>query len=1358
MNRFLFLIYSFVAGILCGCNNGSRDLNTSNVPSDLNISSSLSNLRITSITEDADGYIWIGTSRGLNRYNGDNMHQYFCNDKPNSIPDNRINSVFCDSKGHIWICTKNGIARYTEQDDFEQIPISYSNPRCQEMVENSRGDLFVIQTNVILKYNTETNCFEKAIEDVSYIDPYMQSIFMDEEDYLWVANDRSIESYSTTTFHQRDSLDFGQGVEIQTVELIGRQLWIATGDGLHIYDVVDHQWIEIPESIRAHSLYNKSQILAITGIKGGYVMLSSGDGLFFYNPAKGHVLHQSQPEFPMAAPSFITTLALSCSNGNLWLCSDTQGLTVRHEESSRFSQHKSFINTLSNKAVASVAVDPQNNLWVATQENGIFSYDLNTRKINRFDHTSVFTTRYKIPEKVNQRPQFLYFTQDGDLWISTYPKGLLQLRPRGEKLELISYYNLPVAIVLKEDKDGTLWAGCYGNSYFSKRKEDSRFLEHHLFSNTFSYLSCMELLSDGTFATLMREQGLRYINPETQEQTAPVIPNSVLQSCISRSIFLPSALKEDSKGNLWIGTISNGLMCYDRETQKLQNIKGTPCEDIASIEVDKQGNLWVSTQYGIGKYNVETQTFTNYYSADGLGGNEFYDRASCQLSDGTMVFGGPHGLTIFNPLSVPETPEAEIRLEDLKVYNQLVRPGKDEVIDKRLDLCKAIRLNYDQTSFSISFSALDFCDEERYNYQYMLEGFNKTWVDAGSSREAFYANLWPGEFTFHARITNKDRDQIIAETSIPVIITPPLWSTWWAKLLYLILGVALVLYIYRLYRRIGREKWNLLQSQREKEHEHRVNQMNMSFFANVSHEFRTPLTVISGPISQLCQNPEIKGEEHRLLQVVNRSVNRMLHLVNQMMDFHKLENDTLRLEVKRQDVIGYLKQTAEFFAVNAKDKSIKFHTHGLDDYFLMWMDADKVDKIMNNLLGNAMKYTPVNGDVTLSFDVVTHDEVANFFDRPELMTDTQYVKICVIDNGPGIPPEKREKIFERYYQLQNSKSGNNFNWGTGIGLYYARSLALLHHGALRVVDNSEGQGSQFVLILPINKSSYKESELADQEQNQSVLFPLQQSTKPEEDNVDLSSESQDKPHLLVVDDDVEVIHYLKLLLGQNYRVTCRFDAETALETLQRQDQEVDLMMSDVMMPGTSGVQLCKQIKDDPQLCHIPVILVTAKTTVKDQVEGLQAGAMAYVSKPFDPAYLQALIQSLLDSRNHTRQLLQANTQTDALEENALSSQDTAFMSELYRLMEEELANPDMDITRMTELLHISRSKLYYKIKGLTGENPSVFFKQYKLNRAAELLKEGKYNISEISLLTGFNTLSHFSTSFKKQFGVTPSEY
>ncbi|WP_373798696.1 response regulator transcription factor, partial [Bacteroides heparinolyticus] len=334
----------------------------------------------------------------------------------------------------------------------------------------------------------------------------------------------------------------------------------------------------------------------------------------------------------------------------------------------------------------------------------------------------------------------------------------------------------------------------------------------------------------------------------------------------------------------------------------------------------------------------------------------------------------------------------------------------------------------------------------------------------------------------------------------------------------------------------------------------------------------------------------------------------------------------------------------------------------------------------------------------------------------------------------------------------NNQTGGTYNWGTGIGLYYARSLALLHHGHLKAGNRSEGGGAVFTLLLPVNDLAYSPEERTPSEEEQSMAFPLQTQEQFRLED----TEDGKKQTLLVVDDDTEVAHYLKALLSPFYKIVCRFDADSAFKAMS--EEAPDLVLSDVVMPGRTGYDLCRQIKEDLQLCHIPVILVTAKATVENQVEGLDTGADAYVTKPFEPNYLLALIKSQLKNREKVRNLLSRYTQTDKIEENVLSPQDNSFMTELYHLMENELSNPELDVARMTELLKISRTKFYYKVKGLTGENPSVFFKTYKLNRAAELIKEGRYTVSEIADMTGFSTLPHFSTSFKRQFGIAPSEY
>lgn len=650
-----------------------------------------------------------------------------------------------------------------------------------------------------------------------------------------------------------------------------------------------------------------------------------------------------------------------------------------------------------------------------------------------------------------------------------------------------------------------------------------------------------------------------------------------------------------------------------------------------------------------------------------------------------------------------------------------------------------INLKYDQNGFSISFAALDYSESERLHHYYKLDGFDQYWINAHNNKEAYYANLPAGTYTFRVRITQNDQSTIVGENAIRVIVHPAPWATWWAYTFYLIAGITILAFFIRAMWRIRVEKQAVLRAEQAKAQEQFINKMNMSFFANISHEFRTPLTMISGPISLLYSSSDITGENKNLLRIVQRSVNRMLRLVNQMLDFNKLENDTLKLKVRPTEIVVFLKELTDIFRVNAGSKSITMITNGLEGSFIAWIDEDKIDKIFTNLMSNALKYTPAGGRINVNFDIVSGEDAV------------QVVKIEVINTGQ-IPDDKLEKIFERYYQISD-EHGGIYNWGTGIGLYYARSLARLHHGSLTASNLKDDNKVMFTLIVPVGQSAYSEAERSHEQVNQLEAFPLEENPLPVKPDPDLDKE---KKTIMVVDDDSEVAYYLEMLLGSDYQVVCRFNAESALEAIT--ENAPDLILSDVVMPGKDGYWLCREIKESLQFCHIPVILVTAKTTIENQVEGLNVGADAYVTKPFEPHYLMALIKSLLNNREKTRSLLSRSTQTDKMDENVLSPQDNMFMTELYHLMESELSNPELDVTRMTQLLKISRTKFYYKVKGLTGENPSVFFKTYKLNRAAELLKEGKYTISEIADMTGFNTLSHFSKSFKQQFGIPPSEY
>ena len=1233
----------------------------------------------------------------------------------------------------MWISTVNGVCQYTDKDNFKNIRLSGNNRNGLRLSESSKGDILLTTLTDICLYNSSEECFEPAIYDFDTSSMFIINSFVDAQDNCWVITSKDMRCYSLSDCKRTFSMKREEYCRASYL-LKNGELWIAGNQSVSIFDVRQRKYLSLPGAIASHPVLSHVPVEYIYPYENGVLLCTQGRGVFYYDKTSKTVIHQGENGFPFEVPNFKISRMFNDSQGNLWIGSVDQGYAVHYRYKKLFNNNNYLSSYFKDKSVISLSADKHQNLWIATLMDGVFVYRFGNQQLEKIDRNELFGRGEGNTAYVNQ----LYVSDiDGTVWMTATSNEVLKCKYEEGRFRVEQRYMVNVPMSIVEDDKQNLWIGTASSFLYVLRKGDKAFSRFPVFSG-YTFIPGLLPIGNGTILASAFYQPLKLVSADGTI-SEPKVNIQDFERSIQRSVFIPTDLYKDSSGNIWIGTVSNGLMCYSPESGKVTPFPGTTCTDISSIEEDRQGNLWISTLYGLSKYIPQTDKWINYYEADGLGGNQFYDRASCCLDDGTLVFGGTHGVTIFQPTNMQVRHDIPLLFEDIKIHNTLVRPGKGACIDRHLSYNPDINLKYDQNGFSISFAALDYSESERLHHYYKLDGFDQYWINAHNNKEAYYANLPAGTYTFRVRITQNDQSTIVGENAIRVIVHPAPWATWWAYTFYLIAGITILAFFIRAMWRIRAEKQAVLRAEQAKAQEQFVNKMNMSFFANISHEFRTPLTMISGPVSLLYSSPDITGENKNLLRIVQRSVNRMLRLVNQMLDFNKLENDTLKLKVRPTEIVVLLKELTDIFRVNAESKSITMITNGLEGSFIAWIDEDKIDKIFTNLMSNALKYTPAGGRISVNFDIVSGEDAV------------QAVKIEVINTGQ-IPDDKLEKIFERYYQISD-EHGGIYNWGTGIGLYYARSLARLHHGSLTASNLKDDNKVMFTLIVPVGQSAYSEAERSHEQVNQLEAFPLEENPLPVKPDPDLDKE---KKTIMVVDDDSEVAYYLEMLLGSDYQVVCRFNAESALEAIT--ENAPDLILSDVVMPGKDGYWLCREIKESLQLCHIPVILVTAKTTIENQVEGLNVGADAYVTKPFEPHYLMALIKSLLNNREKTRSLLSRSTQTDKMDENVLSPQDNMFMTELYHLMESELSNPELDVTRMTQLLKISRTKFYYKVKGLTGENPSVFFKTYKLNRAAELLKEGKYTISEIADMTGFNTLSHFSKSFKQQFGIPPSEY
>ncbi len=1306
------------------------------------ISEDISNNKINAFAEDPDGHIWIGTFRGLNKYTGREFHQYYRDDADStSIADNQVLDVVCSHSGEIWVSTVIGISVYTEQDNFKKIGRDTAKLYATKLIEDSRGRMFAFAHPSVLLYDPDSSAFKIVIPDVDKFKTYSSKFFFDGHDNLWVVDYRQIKCYNTENFKLEYVQDLRETPMVYAYD--SGKIWCASSLSIKIYDTGTHSECPVPSSLTNDARLHIGEITNIFPYSGGLVFSTLESGLFYYSYASGKLYDQSQPEFPFEAPDFRVSKLFVDSNGNVWLGSSDQGIFVSSHYKDRFNDDKLLCRSLEGKSVSAVAADRRNNLWISTFHDGTYFYSPEDASVINIPWKKVNQSMWNSSMSVCG----ILAAQDGSVWQIAYDSSVRKVHIENGKevVDKTWFVFLPMSIY--ECPDGTIIVTSAIPHLYYMRPEDTQFKTLKLFDG-YGFVPCVITYDEDNVLVCAFGKKPMLVNLGTSEINELPISDEDWHSAVPHSGFIPVSVCSDSKKNFWIGTVANGLLCYNAGTQRLKQIPGASCTDISSVIADKSGNLWIGTQYGLSKYDTADSTFTNYYVSDGIGGNQFYDRAVCMTADGRIVLGGTHGVTEFSPEDIGYRNNLHIVFETLKVHNQVVKPSAGGCISKRMSLRPDINLKYNQNGFSISYSALDYSKFNRVRFRYKLEGFDHYWIDAGSNREAYYANLPAGKYKFRVRLGSNDSNINETESAVNVIVHPAPWASWWAWLGYILIVSAAAGYVLVLVMRIRRERKIAEKAEMEKAQEHHINQMNMNFFANVSHEFRTPLTLIAGPIAQIASDNRLDDGTRRLVGTVQHSVDRMLRLVNQMLDFNKLEEDALHLQVHTSDAVETLRQVLDSFRTGISNKNISLQTTGLEDTCFTLLDDDKVDKIFGNLLSNALKFTQEGGKISVCFDVVPASELDGKSGGFALEWN-RYIKVSVSNSGKEIPENEREKIFDRYYQIRE-KTERVSNMGTGIGLYYARKLALLHHGYIFCSNPEQWTGAMFTFLIPVDEDAYATDERVVGQMRQKEVFPLPSAAN---ENVD---DNVGKKTVVVVDDDTEIAAYLKSLLSPYYNVICRFDADNALTAIK--ENAPDCILCDIVMPDKDGFELCSEVRADLQISHIPLILVTANTSMRNQVKGLNTGANAYVTKPFDPEYLLALINSLIQNQDNVKKLLSSATRADALDENVLSPQDSKFMNELYSLMETELSNPELNVVAIAERMCMSRTKFYYKVKGLTGENPAVFFRTYKLNRAAQLLKEGKYTMSEIADLTGFSTLSVFSKVFKNKFGVAPSNY
>ncbi len=797
---------------------------------------------------------------------------------------------------------------------------------------------------------------------------------------------------------------------------------------------------------------------------------------------------------------------------------------------------------------------------------------------------------------------------------------------------------------------------------------------------------------------------------------------------------------EDKNSNLWIGTYMEGIYIFDKSkgivVDRFTTEEGLIDNKIASIIMDDTDNMWLTNHSGLTRYNAGKKEFKHYGESEGLVENatdSWYPLF--KNTDGKIYYCGENGFNFFNPEDIEDDPTPpQVIIKNVSLFN---RPDEKIDYDEFISELKELSLPYNQNDLSFHYVGLHYGEPLKNRYNYILEGFDENWIDAGNQRTATYTNLDPGEYMFRVNASNRDGVWNATGASIKIIINPPLWATTWAYLLYIVFALSLIYFLWKLNLRRVRVKHEYEMSKFEAEKLHEVDEIKSRFFTNISHEFRTPLTLILGPIKQMIEKLN-EGKMKDDLKLVHRNANKLLVLVNQLLDISKIESGNMKLRTTPQNIIPLLKALVLSFTSYAERKQITLKFNSSEDEIIVYLDREKIEKIFTNLLSNAFKFTPNGGSI-----------------RADVVKDNDQLRVSISDTGIGIPKEKLTKIFDRFYQVDGSHTREQE--GTGIGLSLTKELVELHKGRIEV-ESEEGKGTTFTVNLPFGKDHLRPDEICEKEPEVVRAMPEIGDDIRKTDTSKIVLENLEKdsfPLLLIVEDNKDVRYYIKDNLKKDYRILEAVDGEDGWT--KSIDQIPDLIVSDVMMPKMDGFKLCEKLKTDERTSHIPVILLTAKAAKSDKLEGYEIGADEYLMKPFEPDELRARIKNLIVQRKRLHEHFRKKGILDT-EQSKITPVDKKFLQKVYDIIKKNVADSSFDIESLAKNLGVSRSVLHRKIVSLIGEAPGELIRQVRLKKAAELIEQKFGNLSEIALEVGFNNPAYFSEAFKKQYGMTPSQY
>jgi len=1316
----------------------------------LSVENGLSNNSVLSITQDRTGFLWFGTRLGVNRYDGSRFRNYVSNTKDsNTLYDNNVISLFCDSRKTIWAGTSSGLNRYNEEKDiFERIPLQNTALNINCIYEDKKGTLWIGSSNGLYalpnKQPKQAIVF-KANQPNSIAGNNVRAVYEDHNGHLWVGSNNGLtrmipqkNRYHFENFiHEPDHPRSLSAVHVTTItEDAKQQLWIGTqNSGLNLFDAATKTFTRYGKTGNSSSGLINNNIRIIASARNGLLWVGTQEGLSLIDPVTKNIQsHQNDPGNNKSLSQNSIYSLFEDANGSVWVGTYFGGVNSTYPYSTNFSVLQNHANrsSLSNNVVSSIVEDEQHHLWIGTEGGGLNFYNRTTGtftvyKNNINDAGSLGSNLVKI----------VVVDKEQNIWCGTHGGGLNVLDRKQNIFKRYLYKENDATtlrseiIALLEDNNNRLWVGSnQGLQLFSKKGTELTPLSFSSINGFVNGIPARTFFKDAQGAVWIgAAPGLYVVNGNSMKE-------------LSTDLFVNN-ITQDKKGNIWVALSYGGIAMYNNSNggQFIRYTKkeGLPNDNVISLLEDEQGFFWLSTDNGLVKYNPALKTAQTYTVSDGIAGNEFNYNSYLKDSRGEFFFGGYHGITSFFPGNIETNSYvAPVVFTGLRLFSNAVAiNGDDGLLRQNINQTKRIVFTHKQNVFSIEFALLNFIKSNKNKYAYKLEGFDKNWNEV-STASATYTNLPSGTYTFLVKGANND-GVWSAPASIELKILPPFWLTWWAYCLYVLLFAAILFLIIRFF---------FLRELLKKEDE--LHQVKLNFFTNVSHEIRTHLTLIMAPVEKLMEKNDENSFVHQQLTQVKSNANRLLKLVSELMDFRKAETNHLKLHIERHNLIPFLQDIYNSFREMSLTKHITVSfMHNAEDVPL-YFDKEQLEKVFFNLLANAFKFTPEGGRITLLAE----------------QKDNK-VTVTVTDNGRGIAPEYIDKLFTNFFQVADHGMQNT---GYGIGLALSKNIVELHKGTIAVASepstaDKEGKTVFTVTLLQGNLHFADEHSVTTSAVTKSIAAE-QAPAALQHQPVNKQVENHEKAYsLLIAEDNTE----LRLLIqetfaGQYNIISCEnglIGWNTAAEQIP------DLIISDVMMPEMDGFTLCEKLKTDERTSHIPVILLTAKSSQNDQVSGLETGADIYLTKPFSTKILELNVRNLLAGREKMREHLNkqisrlpdvtaaATNETTTAFTNAV---DQEFLEKVIQIVNDHMEDPDFGVEKLSRKVAMSAPVLYKKIKAVSNMSVNDFVKSLRLKKAARLLLETDLTVYEVAYSVGYNDRKYFSKEFKKQFGTLPSAF